>query len=734
MDVFINKLLGKVGLVRKSSISTSSSLGGSDPFAIWRGSKKISVEKAMGVYSGWVYTAVRAIAEEIGRIPFHLFQIKKDGSIEELFDHDLLNLLFAPNPHHTGYELKYNTLAHLELGGNSYWLLDGVKNDTDQPRNIYWLSPKYMTVEKGEIPEIVKGYTYRIGSKTTKYQPHEILHIRYPDPNDPFEGIGTVQSIAQWIDADNYATEFNRRFFLNGARIGGFLESENARTPEQLEFLKKSFEEIYKGVENAYKIAALPKGTSYKEGQSKIKDMDFANLQRDSRDKILAGFRVPKTTLGAAESDTNRATAETADFVFAARTIKPKMELLVTFLNERLVPRYGDDIYLDFDNPVPENREQRIKEMEAATGKQPVISINEAREQYFTLPPIENGDAVRGDLMKQPIGEPEKRRKNVVNIKTKNGRTIPKTRFALNLKRRKDASKEIAGCLVDEVKKIGEDAEKIKERAQQGIAELNDEQYEAIWKVFITRISPFEKRQVEALRDFNSKQKDEVLKNLESALKALPAEKAINPDDLFKKGEWVGVLVDLETPILTELYEEEGSAAAEFLGFDDLNILTPANKKALDESVELMAESYNESTLKLLKKKLEEGQREGLPLEELKETVRSVYAFSDEVRAERVARTETFRIANKATKDAWKETEVVKTIKWYTAQDERVDPEICAPLHGKVISIEDNFFNKGDEIELSNGGTFKVDYDDVGSPPIHVSCRCYMRPEEISID
>jgi hypothetical protein len=51
---------------------------------------------------------------------------------------------------------------------------------------------------------------------------------------------------------------------------------------------------------------------------------------------------VSKTILGTAESDTNRATAETADYVFSKRTIKPKMELVLSYLNEFLVPRYGD--------------------------------------------------------------------------------------------------------------------------------------------------------------------------------------------------------------------------------------------------------------------------------------------------------------------------------------------------------------------------------------------------------
>ena len=61
-------------------------------------------------------------------------------------------------------------------------------------------------------------------------------------------------------------------------------------------------------------------------------------VRRLYEDKILAGFRVPKTVIGNAESQTNRATAETADYVFARRTIKPKMERIVQQMNEFLIP------------------------------------------------------------------------------------------------------------------------------------------------------------------------------------------------------------------------------------------------------------------------------------------------------------------------------------------------------------------------------------------------------------
>src|SRR3982075_4020812 len=120
--------------------------------------------------------------------------------------------------------------------------------------------------------------------------------------------------------------------------------------------------------------------------------MDFGGLADATRDRILAGFRVSKTILGTAESDTNRATAETADYVFSKRTIKPKMLMVISFLNEYLVPRYGDDLYLTFIDPTPEDKAFKTLEMQAAVSNMPIMTQNEARRNYLGLGPIEGGD------------------------------------------------------------------------------------------------------------------------------------------------------------------------------------------------------------------------------------------------------------------------------------------------------------------------------------------------------
>jgi len=728
MNIF-DKALSLIGLSRKAAnIPLASGLAESDPFTLWSRSRKISIDKAMNTYSAWTYAAVRSIAEELAKISFRLFQVNKDGVHEEIFDHEILDLLNGVNPFQTGYELRYLTGAHLELAGNSYWLLDGVEKDTDKPKAIFLLNPRYTNPVPAPLPEFIKGYSYSVDGKSVTYKPAQVLHMKYPDPNDPYQGLGTVQAIADWIDSDNFASEVNLNYFKNGARLGGLLSSENAITDAQMKVLRASFENLYKGAGNAYRVAVLPKGVKYDEASSNPKDMDFANLQQVMRDKILAGFRVPKTILGGSESETNRATAETANYVFAARTIKPKMEMIVQQLNEFLVPRYGDNLYLDFVDPVPEDKVQKIEEMKAAVATQPVMSVNEAREEYFGLDGVENGDDVMRIGLTLPLGKPKP--KSAKHPAVKNGDKKPSTRGAKNTKARKAMAEEIAKRVADSIETSKKQFEEVKRKARNDLSNLSHAEYEVLYKGFVLRVTLYENLMFEGIKKFNSDQKDVVLSNVERFFDKKGWK--ITADEIFNKDSWIAAMIDLSEPILNGLYQAEGSEALQLLGSSDFRI-TPDVEAALSRAIELMSRNYNDTTLSLLKDAIEEGLGEGASLPEMKNKISNIYAFSDEVRAAQVARTETFRVANDSTKEAWKQTGVVKTIKWYTAADEMVCPW-CEAMNAKVIDIEANFYDKGDTHTGTDGSALDISYSDVGAPPLHVSCRCYVRPEEISIE
>ena len=701
-----------------------SDIVGNDPLRVMRdgASKKISPDRAMQKITGWVFAAINAIAAEIAGIDFELYEINGE-SHEKKDTHEALDILDAVNPFQTGPELKWMTAQHLEATGNAYWLLHGVKNETDKPDMIFILRPDQMKVcyDKTVYPYMIKGYEYRDDNHTYNYKPFEIIHFKYPDPNNPYEGIGTIQSVAHWIDNDNYAMEYNRQFFLGGAHMDGVFETEYT-TEEQVEAMKIAFESNHQGVENAHKTGFLPKGVHWKATQANAKEMDFVHLLEMTRDFILAGFRVSRTILGTAESDTNRATAETADYVFAKRTIKPKMQLICSYINEYYVPRFGKNLYITFKDPTPEDKQFRAQEMKIAMGDQPVLSVNEARRDFMGVGPIEGGDMVKTPQGMVDVGSPTEEGKPLpatVAPKSKSMARVATTKAAQANKVRINMSKKMADAVTEKLKEITE----IKKK---GFIEMTKDEYYFIWKDFNSRIEAHEPILRKKMQEINEKQKKEVLENARDIFSKAYKTKAGVPN-LFDKDKWITITVAGVNPILEPFYQKEGEIAGAGIGEPGINIMeTEAGKSALDHAISLFAESYNQTTLDQLKEKLGEALASNEGVASAADLISGIYDFADTTRATAVAQTELFRIGNEAGKQAWAQAGVEK-MEW-EAYDDDLTCEFCHEMNGRVAGVNDNFLDNGDSVKGTDGGEFSVSYDDVGAPPLHTNCRCSLKP------
>ena len=748
--------------VKKGEKSYSDAGGGytpADPIALYKpaGGKFVSQQKAMDSHFGWVYAFVKAISDEMAGIDFRLFKIDKNGDHEEVLEHDILDILDGVNEYQTGPEFKKTLASHLELTGNAYLYLFGVKDYDQKPKAIYLLNPGMTKVfiDKTTFPYKIDHYEMIDDNREFRFEPHEIVHIKYPDPNDPYSGVGTVEGIAEWIDNDNYATEFNRNFFRNGARMSGVFETDFA-TIEQAQRLKISFEEQFAGVKNAYKTMIMPKGVKFVPSQMNAKDMDFNKGLDTSRDRILAGSRVSKTILGTAESDTNRSTAETADYVFAKRTIKPKMIQIIAYLNEFLVPRFGENLYLSFDDPVPEDKAARTTEMQTAVGNKQVITQNEARELYMALGPIDdpeadkiNGtpaadpNAPKDDNEPEPKKKPKKddeeddsdksfsKRKNVMRPFIKYAvvgktRKSVKTQFSRNMTVRKELSAGIAKALASYLTKT----------KKKTVVGMSDEEYlNVIYVHSKTRIDEYDKRIMEVMSSISKRQESVVLENLDNALpkpKMFAKSKGVNQGKLFDIKEWIGITIAEITPLATAMFKQEFEAAAVNAGTPEAQISAHI-AAALKERMELLGRSYNETIMEALAKKLDEGLANGFSRAELAQSVKDIYAWSETYQAERVAKTETVAISNMANKSAWQAGGRVQTVKWFTSKKDNVCP-FCRAMDGTEIDINQNFLELGAEFEGDDGQVMTANYTAVGGPPLHPNCGCLLRPSSWKVD
>src|ERR1035437_2723838 len=705
--------------------------------------KFVDSSRAMDAHFGWVYAAIKAIADEVSNIEFKLYEIDKAGEHGEVLEHELLDLLGGVNDFQTGPEFRHTLISHLELTGNAYIYLMGVINFNSKPKGMFLLNPSRMKVKLNQMsyPYKVVGYEMTLDGRIFQYQPYEIIHIKYPDPSDPWHGLGTVQGIAEWIDNDNYATEFLRQFFSNGARIMGIFETDMT-DEEQLQELKDSFEERYAGVKNAYKTMAMPKGVKFIPVQQNLTDIGLPQLTENARDRILAGFRVSKTILGTAESDTNRATAETADYVFSKRTIKPKMQLIISYLNEFLVPRYDDKIYLAFVDPVPEDKAFRTTEMQAAVGQKQVITQNEAREEFMGLGPVDEPAADTITAPATPAGgdnaaadddnngdappTPKKLEKKTISkdriVRPEFRKGAIKTQFSRNAVKRQ----EIFSALTEKMKELVEKAKK------KSVFEMNDIEYaEVVLKDSTERGNKAEKELIGKIKGVNAEQKKEVMDNVKKYF-STKSKKDFTPASIFNLKNWINIFVDATTPVIADLFKSEATDAAAGVGKPELDVFnTPAAQTAIKSSVGLMAQSYNETTLATLTEKLNEGLSAGYGYQQTADLVSDIYTWQDDYAALRVAKTETVRIMNTANKTAWQQSGVVETLKWYTSPLDNVC-EFCKDMDGTTIDINDNFFNQGDALTLDDGSSMSMDYSDIVGPPLHPNCNCRLRPDKIS--
>jgi len=362
---------------------------------------------------GWVFTCVSAISDEIAAIDLKLYR-KKGDKVEEVKEHAILDLLYKVNDYTTKFDQFWLTSAYLELVGEAPWFLEKSNGEVTA---IYFLRPDRLEI----IPDkktIIKGYKYDVGQhEKVTLKPDEVIFLKYPNPLKPLRGLGTLEAASRTVDVDNYSEEWNWRFFKQNATPNSVLTVEDPQmTDEQKKKLKASIRKNFEGLDKAHQIMVLFGGMKLDKFGFSQQEMGFEAQQKMTRDKILGMFRVPKAIVSQTEG-TNFASAKVAQYVFARWTIQPKMERIVQQLNEFLVPMFndGENLFLDYENPIPEDEEAKVNYYEKAIGAG-WMSRNEVRKLEGLPPLVSGGDSIYLPLNVVPIGStPEQKIKGANN-------------------------------------------------------------------------------------------------------------------------------------------------------------------------------------------------------------------------------------------------------------------------------------------------------------------------------
>ena len=727
----LDQLANWFGYIKQVRVSGSGGIIGS-PYANAPRKQK----DYLAAYKRWVYACVKARAQDVSMLKLHLYRRKNsDGEVEEVDEHEVLSLLRSVNPWTTYQQLIEYTQTFKDLAGEAFWyLVRGNGKDPVGPITQIWLlRPDWMTIET-DATKFITGYIYRpAGGDEIKIPVKDVIHFKEFNPLDTYRGMSAIAAAAEAIDSEDFAARYKRAFFQNSAVPSVVLQTEQKLDEAIIKRMREQWYAEYGGPDKAHKIAILEGGLEINPFTVKNSDMELLEGMKADRDTILAIFQTPKTVLGMTE-DVTVSNAEATDYIFQKRVVKPLMRKLVDVMNEFLLINYGDDLFFDFEDPVPENVTAKLEKIKTAFSVG-AMTPNEVRVQ-MGMDEVEGLDnfylpfsvsPITGEI---PEGQPEEGEQKAIAYKIK-PRMPDAPHKTIRRKIKDDLTKAITGkvapLVLEAHRKILEKNEIEREDDKLGKSQWSDERQENHWKAMVTKAINWEGRYKKAVKDILERQERETITRLHAT------QKALSPSDVGK------ILFELETenkisaslilPLVRSLMEDVGNDALDEVGLPEklFDSNTEAVKQFLNSGSLKGVKAMNKFTKAQVRKVLAAAISEGTSIADTARSIRKVFADATVIRSERIARTETLKATNRATVEAYKQSNVVVSKQWYTAVDERVC-QWCGPLHGKTKALDNPYFQEGETFIGKEGGALDLSFDEIGTPPLHPNCRCTIVP------
>jgi HK97 family phage portal protein len=355
--------------------------------------------------SGTVFSIVSLLAQASATPEWHLFKkTSQDGRVRyttgdrgsdqriQVVQHAALQLLHCPNDFHTRFEFFEGSNQHLELTGETFWVVS--REQFGFPTALWYVRPDRMEPVPSPDDYLV-GWIYTgPNGEQVPLKCDEVIQEKVPDPKDPFRGAGPVASILPNIQQQRYATEYQRNLFIAGADPGGIIQVPNKLSETEFDELVNRWRESHQGVARAGRVGVLEAGATWATNAHNNKDMEYVNLRLNNRDEIREAWRMHKAMLGTVD-DVNRANAETAEEIFVSWHTIPRLNRRRDTLNNKLLPMFGPtatDKEFDYLDPSPANRTDDNAELTTKAGAaQALVAAGydpEAVAEVVGLPPM----------------------------------------------------------------------------------------------------------------------------------------------------------------------------------------------------------------------------------------------------------------------------------------------------------------------------------------------------------
>lgn len=669
----------------------------------------------------WVYAAANAISTNLVQLPKVLDNVATEET-EAITVHPILDVFENPNAFMSGSEFLENIILNLLLptsktkGGQCFIVGDSGRGDAvdltrgDIPNELFPFSDEFFSPIMQN--KTLAGWLFKPpnSAEGIPYKTSEVIRIYLVDPNDPSKGQAPIYADRSGLVQGAKADTVNERFFDNNASLGGTLETLAEITDkDQRRELTESFNQQFKGVDNAGKIALLQNGLKYQQFQRTHVDMQFLDQKKWSREEILAAYRVPKAEVALYE-DFNFATAISADKSFWTKTVLPYDKRILSAINNQWIK------FIDGGRFRLVSDTSKVEALQADL-TQKLAQAKDLKELNVPLGVINERLELGLDLSK---------------VTWSGTCFVPSSLVTAETVLEKPAETE-EPIVIDEPEEEQDELDKIIEDMSRVYVHKQTE--EDFHDTYInTVLTPDEKKYNKILRGYLLDQRNDIIKLVDkwagtkSKAKVDGKEIAISAFSLHLATQNKELRLLVKPEYERQLLRETSQMKKELGPLINWKTNSPEAKVSIKRRLKVVAK-INTTTFKAVRDDISRIINESInsnltvpqTAKKLKTEIRKVY--DGRINSNTIARTETNAIHSDTRFNVMK-AEGVEFVQWLTAQDNLVRTGV-----GKNAFSHVKLNRKTKQIgeAFNNGEKIRYPYDDRASAGNVINCRCIIR-------
>lgn len=296
--------------------------------------------------SSLVFSAISAIASASASVPW-LAEVKKsEDEWEPDESHPLTLLMKQPHKFQSRQEFIERISQSMGITGNAI-IRKNILSSRSGEEGLSPVSEMHTLPTEGlaVIPsktEWISGYIYEKSVPPVTYDVDEIMHVQFPDPEDPYWGMSPLLALSRIVDTHEESIEWNMVSMLKRAVADGVFTTKEELTRPEYDEIKQEIKEQKQGSDVGHDIWVVGSGFEYHEMSRSPVEMDFTESMSMYRELLLSGFHVPPVQAGFFDEAT-LANAEVSRKLFWLDAIIPNyLDRIKNVFNRSLVPHFGD--------------------------------------------------------------------------------------------------------------------------------------------------------------------------------------------------------------------------------------------------------------------------------------------------------------------------------------------------------------------------------------------------------